>query len=390
MIEPTFWEKLKGDIPQSCVLIDPAENVFPVSIVDNGHNVAFVKGIDNICRFYRLQETHDILCTYFGDVEFEIQILNGNNELVKCPEIVNNGVPIEVSDTDSIEDLGPVLLWRVNLSKAAASGKNVMPIPARLVTSLLDGTQTYVYIIDEDSNRTSCKLLRPKRRRTERYIAGSWCQFIRGKNLKEGDVLGSYSNLVGNSFPIGISSKGDSAVFERNVNTMVRFYGLNRKHSGLFCYKGGNQFYIRVGNRYGVEIKYPQKPSEVVEISSDDSESDHEGHVDSVDDGSDPEDFPFWIMTMSKSSASGRNALPIPAKFVKEGLLQSQRDLTLRLDNGEQILCKIIKGSRRRNERYLGSGWYKFCRDKKFKEGDMLLFYSKGNPYNLCVKIKRS
>ncbi|KAJ1404871.1 DNA-binding barrel domain superfamily [Sesbania bispinosa] len=398
MIEPTFWEKVKGDIPQNCVLIDPAENTFPVLVVDNGDSVAFVKGVDEICRIYRLEETHNVVCTYFGDDEFKIQILNGDNMVVKCPDIINNGVHLEFSDTDSIQDLGPFLLWRVNLSKAAASGINVMPIPARLVTSLLDGNQSYVDIIDEDSNLTSCKLLRPKRRKTERYIAGSWCQFIRGKNLKEGDVLGFYSannmkslhgkigisenfwtkwyshlpsevyfiDPVGNSFPIGISSKGDSAIFERNVNTMISFYGLNRKHSGLFCYMGGNQFYIRLGNRYGVEINYPQKPIEY------------------------PKDFPFWIFTMTKSSASGKNALPIPAHFVREGLLESQRELTLRLSNGEQILCKISKGSRRKDERYLCSGWYKFCRNNNFKEGDMLLFYSKGDAYNLCVRIKRS
>ncbi|KAJ1436738.1 DNA-binding barrel domain superfamily [Sesbania bispinosa] len=324
MIEPTFWEKLKGDIPQSCVLIGPTENVFPVSVVDNGHSVAFVKGVDNICRLYRLEETHNVLCTHFRDDEFEIVLLN---------------------------DLGPVLLWRVNLSKAAASGKNVMPIPARLVTSLLDGTQIYVDIIDEDSNRTSCKLLRPKRRSTERNCESKMsCHIFPAKRPTLGmfeskfyafkgkiDIDQNFwskwrshlpsevyfTDPVGNSFLIGISSKGDSVVFKRNVNTMVRFYGLNRKHSVLFCYKGGNQFYILVGNRYEVEIKYPQKPSEVLEISSDDSETDHEGHVNSVDDGSDPEDFPFWTMTMSKSSTSGRNALVIGRILVVVSTIRS-------------------------------------------------------------------
>ncbi|KAJ1438631.1 cellobiose transport system substrate-binding protein [Sesbania bispinosa] len=74
---------------------------------------------------------------------------------------------IEEFDTDSIEDVGPVLLWSVNLSKAAAPGENAMTIPARLVRNLLDGNQTFVDVMDEESNQTSCNLLRPKRRSTE-------------------------------------------------------------------------------------------------------------------------------------------------------------------------------------------------------------------------------
>ncbi|KAJ1391816.1 DNA-binding barrel domain superfamily [Sesbania bispinosa] len=106
-----------------------------------------------------------------------------------------------------------------------------------------------------------------------------------------------FTDPAGNTFPVGISLKGDRAVFKRNVDTMTRFYGLSRKHSMLCKYKGGNQFYILVGNRYGVEIKYPERRNpDVIVVSSDDYESD-------------PEEYPGWTVTLTRPAASGSNPL---------------------------------------------------------------------------------
>ncbi|KAJ1421637.1 DNA-binding barrel domain superfamily [Sesbania bispinosa] len=100
MIEQTFWEKFSSQIPEKCFLIDRAENKCHVSVKSNGHSVAFINGVDDICRCYKLEETHNVICTYFGSGEFEIVILNYDNEVMQSPIVLNNGMTVELEQEE--------------------------------------------------------------------------------------------------------------------------------------------------------------------------------------------------------------------------------------------------------------------------------------------------
>ncbi|KAJ1396645.1 DNA-binding barrel domain superfamily [Sesbania bispinosa] len=85
-------------------------------------------------------------------------------------------------------------MWEITLTKAAASGANALVIPARIVRDILDKNQEVVNVIDEGGELIPCKLLKPKRRPSERYLSSGWYDFIRGKKLKAGDKIRFYSD----------------------------------------------------------------------------------------------------------------------------------------------------------------------------------------------------
>ncbi|KAJ1433946.1 DNA-binding barrel domain superfamily [Sesbania bispinosa] len=168
--------------------------MFSVSIHCNGDRAALIDVVEKVTRFYTLEEIHWVLFTYKGDRQFEIRLVNGRNVEVGYPKIVSESYVVNWKVESYEEDpYEPEFLWDVTLTKAAASGDNPMIIPVRFVRDVLNKKQEDVIVIDENGDQISYKLLKPKRRPTERYLSGRWYDFIRGKKLKAGDKLRFYS-----------------------------------------------------------------------------------------------------------------------------------------------------------------------------------------------------
>ncbi|KAJ1416420.1 DNA-binding barrel domain superfamily [Sesbania bispinosa] len=156
-IENKFWLKFRGEIRgRNVILMDPAGFNFNVSVEFHG-------------------------------------VVNGNLE-VNYPR-VESDEDVDVQPVEYEEDPEePLFMWEVTLTNAAASGANALLIPARIVRDKLDKNQDVVTVIDEGGQLIPCKLLKPKRRPSERYLSSGWYEFIRGKQLKVGDKIRFYSD----------------------------------------------------------------------------------------------------------------------------------------------------------------------------------------------------
>ncbi|KAJ1427565.1 hypothetical protein SESBI_09449 [Sesbania bispinosa] len=83
---------------------------------------------------------------------FEAKIVNNNGKEITYPK--NGGWDrFNPSNFDDIEDNVEVNVgWTVKVTKAIESATNPLPIPARIVKSILKEGQQMVYIFDEDEN----------------------------------------------------------------------------------------------------------------------------------------------------------------------------------------------------------------------------------------------
>ncbi|KAJ1411679.1 DNA-binding barrel domain superfamily [Sesbania bispinosa] len=194
-IENKFWLKFQGEIRgRNVILMDPAGFTFNVSVEFHGYNeVGIMTGVENIVTRYNLVKSYWVLFTYKGNCEFDIRVVNGNVE-VNYPR-VETDEDVDVQPVEYEEDPEePLFMWEVTLTKAAASGANALLIPARIVRDILDNNQEVVTVIDEGGELIPCKVLKPKRRPSERYLSSGWYEFIRGKKLKVGDKIRFYSD----------------------------------------------------------------------------------------------------------------------------------------------------------------------------------------------------
>ncbi|KAJ1416621.1 DNA-binding barrel domain superfamily [Sesbania bispinosa] len=154
---------------------------------------AFINGVENIIRHYNLDESYWVLFTYKGNSEFDIRLVRGTLE-VNYPRVERDEDVVVQPVEDEEDPEEPIFLWEVTLTKSAASGKNPLLIPARIVRDMLDKNQEIVAVIDEEHQFIPCKLLKSKKRPTKRHLSGGWYNFIRGKNLKAVDKIRFYSD----------------------------------------------------------------------------------------------------------------------------------------------------------------------------------------------------
>ncbi|KAJ1378821.1 DNA-binding barrel domain superfamily [Sesbania bispinosa] len=137
-----------------------------------------------------------------GNNEFDIRLVKGTLK-VNYPR-VERDEDVDVHPVEYEEDPEePLFLWEVTLTKRfdllfpttkPIQTKMLQLIPARIVRDMLDKNQDVVPAIDEGGKLVPCKLLKPKRRPSERYLSGGWYEFIRGKKLKVGDKIRFYSD----------------------------------------------------------------------------------------------------------------------------------------------------------------------------------------------------
>ncbi|KAJ1407051.1 DNA-binding barrel domain superfamily [Sesbania bispinosa] len=153
------------------------------------------------------------------------------------------------------------------------------------------------------------------------------------------------------------------------------------KHFIQLNYNGDRKFDFQILNSDMVEIQYPplpiQPPPAIVPPPPQFDQNGHP-HVDIVE----------WDVVASESFASGKSPLYFPAHVVRMIIGQHQQWLDLISDAGVRVQAKILKKNERyRNERYLGLGWYQFCRDLHFQEGDVVHLRFNGNPNELSVSV---
>ncbi|KAJ1414072.1 DNA-binding barrel domain superfamily [Sesbania bispinosa] len=107
-----------------------------------------------------------------------------------------------------------------------------------------------------------------------------------------------------------------------------------------------------------------------------------------VIDNGQPADIVGWDVVASQPFASGDKPLYIPAHVVDIMHLRRQRSLALINDARIRMQATILKRKKRTiRERYLGLGWYEFCRNLHIQVGQTVQFRFYGNPHELRVSV---
>ncbi|KAJ1407050.1 hypothetical protein SESBI_24574 [Sesbania bispinosa] len=159
----------------------------------------------------------------------------------------------------------------------------------------------------------------------------------------------------------------DPGLFREGVPEMINFYALEGKHFIQLNYNGDRKFDFQILNSDMVEIQYPplpiQPPPAIVPPPPQFDQNGHP-HVDIVE----------WDVVASESFAYGKSQLYFLAHVVRMIIGQHQQWLDLISDAGVRVQAKILKKNKRyMNERYLGLGWYQFCRDLHIQEGVLFI-----------------
>ncbi|KAJ1393031.1 DNA-binding barrel domain superfamily [Sesbania bispinosa] len=198
-IDNMFWLKFRDELRgRNLILLDPVGFRFNVSVEKYGYNGrGIITGVENIVERYNLADSYWVFFKYKGDCKFDIRVALGDFEVNyhRVESDKHDDVqPVENEDDPEEGPEEPLFMWEITLTKAAASGANALVIPARIVRDILDKNQEVVNVIDEGGELIPCKLLKPKRRPSERYLSSGWYDFIRGKKLKAGDKIRFYSD----------------------------------------------------------------------------------------------------------------------------------------------------------------------------------------------------
>ncbi|KAJ1426058.1 DNA-binding barrel domain superfamily [Sesbania bispinosa] len=282
-----------------------------------------------------------------------------------------------------------------------------------------------------------------------------WIDQILDKDIKLTDP-------VGNVHTLRVRKHEKIGFFREGVTEMIKFYGLEGRHSIQFTYNDNRRFDIQIMDSESKEIQYPillnqphvvvvppfvvvvppppgymvpppaaivppppgymvpppaavvpppaaivppppaaivppppgymvpppagvvpAPPAVEVHFPGNAAANEHHPHNENLQ-----EDVVGWDFIATPPFISGRKPLHIPAHVVSIMALSNQRWLDLINDAGVRVHASILtKNKRRKNERYLGKGWYEFCRDLNIQVGDVVCFRFFGNSYELRVSV---
>ncbi|KAJ1434551.1 DNA-binding barrel domain superfamily [Sesbania bispinosa] len=241
--------------------------------------------------------------------------------------------------------------------------------------------------------------LRPNQSRMiiNREFYVHWVDDIMNRQITFRDPAGNFHNCwVRNHVNIGLFTDG--------VCQMAQFYGLDRTHFVHFRYNDNRSFDIQIMDSNSVEVEYPilhNEPPAVVVPPAPNAAVDAQ-HVAVVppppnaapnaqpaqNQNIENADVVGWTVTAAAAFVSGDNPLLIPAHVVEIMFERRQRWLDLLGDGRLRMRASILrKNKRSRNERYLGKGWYQFCRELQIQVGNVVQFCFLGNRYELRVSI---
>ncbi|KAJ1390751.1 DNA-binding barrel domain superfamily [Sesbania bispinosa] len=166
---------------------------------------------------------------------------------------------------------------------------------------------------------------------------------------------------------------------------MVQFYGLQGQYFIHLRYNGDRKFDIQNLDTNDVEIQYPPLPNQppvVLPAAPKVVANEQPPHVPNVQHA----DVVGWDVIASEAFVTRDNPLYIPAHVVDIMIERRQRWLDLINTAGDCVHATILRKKKRsRNERYVGRGWYEFCRNLNVQVGDIVQFRFYGNPYELHV-----
>ncbi|KAJ1383692.1 DNA-binding barrel domain superfamily [Sesbania bispinosa] len=166
-------------------LRDPEQNAHSVRTIRNKDgDYVFYIGVQYMVEFYWLEDIHVVLFSYAGTNFFDIRIVNNYGKEITYPK--NGGCDrFNPSNFDDIEDKVEVNVgWTIKVTKAIEGATNPLPIPSRIVKTILKEGQQMVYIFDEDGNAFSTDLRRG--RSWECYLGRGWYQYVRDKKTEGG------------------------------------------------------------------------------------------------------------------------------------------------------------------------------------------------------------
>ncbi|KAJ1413995.1 DNA-binding barrel domain superfamily [Sesbania bispinosa] len=188
---------------------------------------------------------------------------------------------------------------------------------------------------------------------------------------------------VGNMHTVWVRNTEKVGFFREGVREMIQFYRVEGKHFIDFRYNGDRRFDIQILDADLMEIEYPPLPNVPPPPN----------HI-AVNEGppgiqnGQPADIVGWDIVTSEPFASRKKPLYIPAHVVEIMLLRRQQSLDLIDDVGNRIEATILKRKKRTiRERYLGLGWYEFCRGLYIQVGQTVQFHFYGNAHELRVSV---
>ncbi|KAJ1378511.1 DNA-binding barrel domain superfamily [Sesbania bispinosa] len=192
---------------------------------------------------------------------------------------------------------------------------------------------------------------------------------------------------IGNVHTVWVRNTENVGFFREGVRDMILFYRLQGKHFIDLRYQGERRFDIQILDTGLMEIQYPPLANEnPVVVSPPIPFAENEEPL--VIDNGQPADIVGWDVVASQPFASGDKPLYIPAHVVDIMNLRRQRSLALINDAGNRMQATILKRKKRTiRERYLGLGWYEFCRNLHIQVGQTVQFRFYGNPHELRVSV---
>ncbi|KAJ1421666.1 DNA-binding barrel domain superfamily [Sesbania bispinosa] len=101
------------------------------------------------------------------------------------------------------------------------------------------------------------------------------------------------------------------------------------------------------------DIQYPHDPEEVLGVP---------GGI-------------LWTTLVSRRQLSGRHGLVLPVRIVNGYLVQDQREIQIKIPNGQIQSLELVWNTQIRNHCRIGQGWYQYCRAEELQEGDELMFW---------------
>ncbi|KAJ1417291.1 DNA-binding barrel domain superfamily [Sesbania bispinosa] len=205
-----------------------------------------------------------------------------------------------------------------------------------------------------------------------------------------------FKDPSGNPHYIWVRNNESIGLFTKGVTNMVRFYGLEGQYFVDLKYNGDRKFDIHILDINEVEIQYPPLPNQPpVVLPPSPNVPPNEEHPQMAPNVNAPQvppnEEPPQMAPHVNAPQVPPNEQPaqyIPAHVVDIMLGRRQQWLDLIDTAGDRVHAIILRKKKRsRNERYLGWGWYTFCRNLDVQVGDTMQFRFYGNAYELHVSV---
>ncbi|KAJ1421603.1 DNA-binding barrel domain superfamily [Sesbania bispinosa] len=203
------------------------------------------------------------------------------------------------------------------------------------------------------------------------------------------DVIVKFKDPAGNVHKVAVNIHNGCQWFEDGVLQMMLFYNLDSRVQLHYKYTENNLFELKICCPHGLgEIRYPrpagvlhdikEEPQQIIDI--DDEEEEVPSAAAEV----------LWKTVLTKAQEEGRQGLVIPVKIVTDFLHEDQKEVHVKVRNGEVQKWVLLWNTKITTHCRLAQGWYQFCRREKLQAGNELCFWKMNGAHYIGLQIKRT